>query len=153
MVSVCPPLPSLPKASYNGSTTASQRSQVKLVCVTPQKLLNKTGWIKQRDCRGVSQAIYPSSKTLGTRSILKSGFSDLASLHRFYCRDCLKCILLQNPKVWGLGLWDSQPVPIMLWEPCLGQFMSHHFSFSSYMDSVKFWLLISILIVFNHSVT
>lgn len=117
------------KASFNGSTAASQRSQIKLVCVTPQKLLDKTGWIKQRDCCGVLQAIYPSSKALGTRSIPILGFSDLESLHRFHCRDYLKCILLQNPTFWGLGLWDSQPVPIMLWEPCLGQFMSHHFSF------------------------
>lgn len=49
-------------------------------------------------------------QTLGTRSIPISGFSDLGSLHRFYCRDYLKCILLQNPKIWGLGLWDSQRV-------------------------------------------
>lgn len=151
-VSVCPPLPSLPEASYNGSTTASQRSQVKLVCVTPQKLLKKTGWIQQRDGHGVLQVIYPSSKHLGPGVFRYQGFQ-IWGVCRFYCWDYLKCILLQNPKIWGLGLWDSQHVLSLCFRNHVWANVWVTTSMSSYTDSVKFWLLISILIVFNHSVT
>lgn len=59
------------------------------------------------------------------------------------------CSRIQRPGVQGFGILSLYPL-------CFGNHVWANLwvttSVSSYMNSVKFWLLVSILIVFNHSI-
>lgn len=91
-----------------------------------------------------SPSIHPPSKMLGTEIFQISGFQIWNNLCRLHCLNNPQGILFQNPRVWDLGLWDSQPLCIMpvikthvmvkLWVTI---------SISSYMDSVRSWFFIS----------